>query len=65
MIFVTGDITAEAADAFVVSIDSEAACFKVARVRIPDDDVAGADAGLLQAFADGPDKRGVSSAAAA
>ena len=56
LLFIAGDVRAEAANAGGIGVDGEAAGFEIASVAIPDENVAGLDAGLLEALGDGEDE---------
>ncbi len=53
LVLESGDIGAVDTDAVGISRDGKPACLKIASVAVPDQNVAGLDAGLLQPFADG------------
>ena len=59
MVFISGDIVADDADAAGVSRNGQSAGLQIARAAIPDDDLSGLHARLLQPFADGHHQRRV------
>ncbi len=65
LVFKSRNVRSEAANARGIGVDGEAAGLEVALIAIPDDDVAGLDAGPLQALGDGEGQHGVGRDAAA
>ena len=53
LVFKSGDIGAEAANRLRIDVDGESASLQIAGISIPDQNVAGFDAGLLQTLCDG------------